>query len=754
MVQTAARLRSKQISVALLDLTALGQNLTPDQWYNGLVGRIGQQLDLEDELEDYWNAHLHMGPLQRWSGAIQDVVLRQRAGRVVIFIDEIDAVRSLPFSTDEFFAGIREFYNRRTQDSELSRLTFCLLGVATPSDLIRDTRTTPFNVGVRVELSDFTEEEAAPLAQGLWIDKEKAQQLVRRVLYWTGGHPYLTQRLCQAIFEEHATTAADVDRVCNKLFLSHRARERDDNLLFVRERMLRNESDLAGLLLLYGKICVGAKIRDDETNPLVTILRLAGIVRVEGGYLRTRNRIYAQVFNKDWVSENLPGAEVRRQRAAYLRGFRIAGIVFASIALVVGAYDLSLKFRLPEPVQVRYKPLEAPAFWASFGTTSVPASKSGGLLITTSEAYVSVFINGAQYGQIGKAKNLLIPVLPEGNYEVRLEKPGYRPFVQPVLPIVAQKESRINVNLALIPQVELHESLLILRQVLPDTKLSVDGAFTGTANSAGELSVKLQPGDHQITLEKPGFLSRDFKIHLNPGNNTVDAKLQPQPDREAADLDAAMRSNDVGKLQEFLNQYPRSKSMSQVRGKMEDVEWARYRDTNDPNQLEVFLQKYPSGQHLAEARRLADQLVVDDVDWRAAQAANTLESFERFLNAHPRSRHVPEANSLISGIRDQAEIGRLLQAYQDSYNHRDLKQLLQLWPSCPDYVQNALNALFKEKRSGTVSLVAKGIPIVQGNMASLTISITKQTDAGESNKSVPFQFRKQNDHWIIEKGSL
>ena len=35
-------------------------------------------------------------------------------GQVVIFVDEIDAVRSLPFSTDEFFAGIREFYNRRT----------------------------------------------------------------------------------------------------------------------------------------------------------------------------------------------------------------------------------------------------------------------------------------------------------------------------------------------------------------------------------------------------------------------------------------------------------------------------------------------------------------------------------------------------------------------------------------------------------------------------------------------------------------
>src|SRR5205823_5672508 len=87
--------------------------------------------------------------------------------RLVIFIDEIDAVRSLPFSADEFFAAIRECYNRRSEDPEYRRLTFCLLGVATPSDLIRDTRTTPFNIGRRIDLNDFTAEEAAILAVGL-----------------------------------------------------------------------------------------------------------------------------------------------------------------------------------------------------------------------------------------------------------------------------------------------------------------------------------------------------------------------------------------------------------------------------------------------------------------------------------------------------------------------------------------------------------------------------------------------------------
>src|SRR2546421_9588517 len=252
MVRTAVRLREEGVAVAILDLTAIGQNLTAEQWYDGLLAHIGRQLDLEDELEDFWHDQEKVGPLQRWMNAVREVVLARYTGRVVVFVDEIDTVRSLPFSTDEFFAGIREFYNRRTEDAELSRLTFCLLGVATPSDLIQDTRTTPFNIGQRIELNDFTETEAAPLARGLRPDEQLGAELLKRTLYWTGGHPFLTQRLCQAMAEDASVMdPAGVDRVCQELFLSARARERDDNLLFVRERLLRSGADLAGLLHLY-----------------------------------------------------------------------------------------------------------------------------------------------------------------------------------------------------------------------------------------------------------------------------------------------------------------------------------------------------------------------------------------------------------------------------------------------------------------------------------------------------------------------
>jgi hypothetical protein len=326
MVRATHRLRQAQVQVIALDLTAIGLNLTPEQWYDGLLLRIGGQLRLEDELEEYWLAHQRLGPVQRLFSAMREVILPRRPGQAVIFIDEVDTVRSLPFSTDEFFAAIRECYNRRSEDPELNRLTFCLLGVATPSELIRNTRTTPFNIGHRIELTDFTETEAAPLAANLSSDAAQAAERLQRVLYWTGGHPYLTQRLCRALSEaiRGAGPAASfegpaIDELCEKLFLSARAREQDDNLLFVRERILRTEADLARLLGLYEQVLKEERVPDDETDDLINQLRLAGIVDVAQGLLRVRNRIYGRVFDEAWVSSHAPDAELEKPGGARVR---------------------------------------------------------------------------------------------------------------------------------------------------------------------------------------------------------------------------------------------------------------------------------------------------------------------------------------------------------------------------------------------------------------------------------------------------
>lgn len=329
MVRTAARLRREGLRVALIDLTAIGQNLTPVQWYRGMLVLASQQLGLEEQVDAAWRALGELGPVQRFVETLRETLLGDGGPPTVIFVDEVDNLRSLPFAGDEFLAAIRECHNRRAMGREWQSLTFCLLGVATPSDLIDDPKRTPFNVGRRVELSDFAPAEAAALLAGfgggtngkapLAID---GARLLGRVLWWTRGHPYLTQRLCGALVGEGGADPKDVDALCTRLFLDPGARERDDNLLFVRERLVRADLDCAAVLRLYLRVWEAERmglLRGSVTaapgDPLPQLLQLAGIVRVDRGRrLRVRNRVYERAFTRGWVFDHLPDAALRRLR--------------------------------------------------------------------------------------------------------------------------------------------------------------------------------------------------------------------------------------------------------------------------------------------------------------------------------------------------------------------------------------------------------------------------------------------------------
>jgi len=334
-VRTVAKLAEAGIRTAFVDLTRIGgANVTADQWYAGLVVETGRVLGLRPQAVAFLRDHGHIGSAQRYFAFLHEIVLPTAASPLVVIVDEIDATRSLPFSTDELFAGIRQLHNGRASEPELRRLTFCLLGAALPGDLIRDVRNTPFNVGRRVELRDFTAPEALPFAHRLGPDGEAR---LARVIHWTGGHPFLTQALCTELVAE---PGRDVDSLVRERYLDELARETDSNLADVGNRLTgRGDPDVgdaerADTLSLYSKL-LEAGIQDDESNPNAARIKMSGVARLENGRLTIRNLIYARVFNARWVRDNMPGQELRRQKKAFWRGvLRTATLATVVIALV------------------------------------------------------------------------------------------------------------------------------------------------------------------------------------------------------------------------------------------------------------------------------------------------------------------------------------------------------------------------------------------------------------------------------------
>jgi WD40 repeat protein len=326
MIQTATRLAEAGITPIIVDLNQLGSQLAAKAWFLGFLVALEENVSLESDILDWWQAHGRLGLAQRLILFCKEALLTEIKGPIVIFVDEIDTTLTLDFA-DDFFAAIRAMYNARATTPEFQHLSFVLIGVATPDELISDPKRTPFNIGRRVDLTDFTFKEARPLAQGLGLPRSQSLAVLGWVLKWTGGHPYLTQRLCQVIAAQGRPdwTEARVDEVVQEVFLGE-AGSQDHNLQFVRDMLTRRAPDMAGVLSLYRAIRANLYVvPDEEHSPVVSHLKLSGLVHRVGDHLSVRNLIYATVFDLKWIEE----VEARSQVADPLELARLRALAEA-----------------------------------------------------------------------------------------------------------------------------------------------------------------------------------------------------------------------------------------------------------------------------------------------------------------------------------------------------------------------------------------------------------------------------------------
>jgi adenylate cyclase len=343
LVRTSYRLQQEGFKCTTVDMTNIGsENITPTQWYKGVVGDLwsGFKLRKQINLKTWWQEQEDISLLQKLSRFISEVLLVQfPTERIFIFIDEIDSILSLNFPIDDFFAFIRFCYNQRAINSEYNRITFAMFGVATPSDLIRDKKRTPFNIGKAIELTGFTLDNIQPLAQGLEIPGVNAQTVLREILVWTGGQPFLTQKLCNLVMNEDwvaveeggsgkgevenkisdsgatkggsflqftgAHFSCPVGRVVrDRIIEKWQSQDEPEHLRTIRDRILNNEQTAGRLLGIYQQILAGETVLTDDSREQIELL-LSGLVVKQQGCLKVKNPIYQEIFNLEWVTKHL-----------------------------------------------------------------------------------------------------------------------------------------------------------------------------------------------------------------------------------------------------------------------------------------------------------------------------------------------------------------------------------------------------------------------------------------------------------------
>jgi len=321
LVRTLHRLQAEGFQCSTIDMTRIGsENITPLQWYKGMVAELWRGFNLfgQVNLKTWWRDSEDVSFLQRLSHFIEDILLvKFPQERIFIFIDEIDSILSLDFPVDDFFALIRFCYNQRAINPEYNRISFAIFGVATPSDLIADKNRTPFNIGQAIDLQGFELAEAQLLVKGLESGVSNPHAVLKQILAWTSGQPFLSQKVCYLASRASRETADGLVKippgteafwvdslVRSRIVNNWESQDEPEHLKTIGDRILRDEQRAGRLLGIYQQILQSVEVPTDDTREQIELL-LSGLVVKKQGYLQVKNRVYQEVFNRKWVEKQL-----------------------------------------------------------------------------------------------------------------------------------------------------------------------------------------------------------------------------------------------------------------------------------------------------------------------------------------------------------------------------------------------------------------------------------------------------------------
>jgi hypothetical protein len=295
-------------------LSGIGKNISEDIWYGVLFEQLVKRFDLSirGKEQTWWDERAYKSAINRLDEFVEEILLKEVSRPIVICFDEIDSVLSLNFSTDAFFAWLRSCHEKRPHNRDYQRLTFCMLGVAAVSNFIQDNHRGPFNIGQDIRLSGFTIKDARKLAEGLQEKFIEPQRVLEEVIEWTGGQPFLTQKICNLIStsrtgfgRESAATPINVgDFIQSQVISNWVSQDSPEHLKTIRNRLLNKRVTGRRMLKLYQEILRNGEIPDDGSPDQIE-LRLTGLVVQDRQKLKVYNKIYRNVFNETWVTTEL-----------------------------------------------------------------------------------------------------------------------------------------------------------------------------------------------------------------------------------------------------------------------------------------------------------------------------------------------------------------------------------------------------------------------------------------------------------------
>jgi hypothetical protein len=271
----------QQIRLVHCDLQALDRSLfqSAEAFLKSLAQLIARKTQLPRDITDQlWRETL--GPQDNLTKLMEEAVLPASSTPLVLALDEADRLLETSFATD-FFALLRSWHNTRALDDLWSVFNLVMVISTEPYLLISDPTQSPFNVGLKLVVDDFTSEQVKDLNQRHGEPVSAAQ--FPRFMELLNGHPYLTRKALYTLVAEKMSWEA---------LLASAASENGPFSDHLRHQLwlLRDEQPLQESLKQI--------IRSHRCSDAGALFRLqrAGLVKTSGEVCTCRCELYALYF--------------------------------------------------------------------------------------------------------------------------------------------------------------------------------------------------------------------------------------------------------------------------------------------------------------------------------------------------------------------------------------------------------------------------------------------------------------------------
>ncbi|MBW4572269.1 MAG: AAA-like domain-containing protein [Tolypothrix carrinoi HA7290-LM1] len=245
--------------------------------------QVATELGIDPNLNDIWDEEV--GCKLNCSFYLQNYLLKQIQSPVVLVLNEVDRFFEYPHIATDFFALLRSWCESARQNPNWQKLRLVVV-YSTEDYATLDINRSPFNIGLPIRLSEFTQQQVEDLAQrhGLdWSSGKESAQLMSLV----GGHPALIRIALYYVCSQVIT-------------LEDLMQEVVDNGGIYRYHLWRHWAKLQekpSLAKIYEKVVTTGK--SISLNPIEAYkLESMGLICFEGDRILPRCELYRVYFAK------------------------------------------------------------------------------------------------------------------------------------------------------------------------------------------------------------------------------------------------------------------------------------------------------------------------------------------------------------------------------------------------------------------------------------------------------------------------